>query len=269
MKPCLNHSTLAQADVETFLEASASAGFKGVELRIEKLRPYFALNNSWARLRELLHERQLESVCFNSFEDFGSVPVTDLEPVLQRAKEFSVICKNTDCNLFVACPSSTPREMTKEAALKVTADRLERIAKVAAESSLKVGFEFVYGRSAAKLEDAIKVVSTVKSENVGLVVDTFHYYIGRSTLDEFKDFPLERLWVVHFNDAEPGPLETLTDERRLLPGSGVIKLHEFATWLKNRGWNGWFSVEMFRPEYWKQEPHGLAKEVMKSLKPYL
>jgi 2-keto-myo-inositol isomerase len=159
--------------------------------------------------------------------------------------------------------------MTKEAALKMTAERLEKIADVAAESSLKVGFEFVYGRSANKLSDAIKVVSAVKSSNVGLVVDTFHYYLGRCTLDEFTDFPLERLWVVHFNDAEPGPVETLTDEKRLLPGSGVIKLHEFANWLKSKGWSGWFSVEMFRQEYWKEEPHRLAKETMNSLEPYL
>jgi 2-keto-myo-inositol isomerase len=269
MKACLNHSTLVQADIETFLEASASAGFKGVELRIEKMRPYFALNNSGAHLRQLLREWNLESVCLNAFEDFGAVPATDLEAVLDRARELSAICRNTDCDLFVAVPSPIVRGMAKQLALEMTAERLDRIAEVAAESSLKLAFEFVYGRSADRLRDAIEVVSAVKSNNVGLVVDTFHYYVSRGTLDEFNDFPLERLWVVHFNDAELGPIGTLTDEKRLLPGSGVVELHEFADWLKSRGWNGWFSVEMFRPEYWRQEPHRLAEETMKSLKPYL
>jgi 2-keto-myo-inositol isomerase len=102
-----------------------------------------------------------------------------------------------------------------------------------------------------------------------LIIDTFHYYVSRSTLDALKNFPLERLWVVHFDDVESGPLETLTDGKRLFPGRGVIKLKEFTRELKDMGWNGWLSVELFREEYWKRDPFEVAKESMESLKPYL
>jgi len=269
MKPCLNEATLKQADVETFLEASAAAGFKGVEFRIEPLRSYAGSNHSWAELRQLLKDHKLESVCLNSFEDFATVPAANFEAVLHRAREFSIICENTNCGLFVACPSVTPKDMTKAQALEVTAERLDRIAGVADEHSVKIAFEFVYGRSSNTLADAIKVVKTAKARNVGLLIDTFHYHVGESTLDMLKDFPLDRLWLVHFNDTEPGPLNMLTDEMRELPGRGAIDLHKFVARLKERRWNGWLSVEMFRPEYWKRDPYELAQESMKSLKPYL
>ena len=269
MKLCINHSTLAQADVDVFLDAAASAGFEGVELRIEKLRPYMATNHSLEQVRGLLKDHELTSVCLNSFEDFSHVPSADFEFSLLRAREFSRICRDTDCDLFVACPSPAPKNVSKNEALAVTADRLDRIAKIAANESVRVAFEFVYGRSASTLEDAITVLERTRSPSVGLVVDTFHFYVGQSVLTSLDRLPLDRLWVVHFNDAERGPLDQMTDQKRLLPGSGIIQLREFAERLKERSWNGWLSVEMFRPEYCTRDPYEFAKESMKALASFL
>lgn len=269
MKSCLNQATLSQTDVETFVEASASAGFEGVEFRIEKLRAYAALNHRWSELRRLLEDHDIEPVCLNSFEDFSHVPATDFDAVLHRAREFATICGSTDCRMFVACPSSMPKNMTKTEALEMTVHGLGKIAQMSAENAVGVAFEPLAGRSTSTLEDAVKIVRAAGASNVGLIVDTFHCYLGRSTLDALKDFPLERVWAVHFNDAEEGSLETMTDEKRLLPGKGVIKLHEFSRFLGERGWEGWLSIELFRQEYWGRDPFEVAKESMDSLRPYL
>ncbi len=269
MKPCINHATLIQTDVDVFLDAAASAGFKGVELRIEKLRPYLAANHSLEQVRQLLQDHGLKSVCFNSFEDFSHVPIADFETTLHRAREFLRICSDTDCDLFVLCPSPTPKDMSKDEALAVTADRIDRIAELAGDFSIRVGFEFVYGRSASTLGDAIKVLKGTRSPNVGLVVDTFHFHVGQSMMSSLENLPVDRLWAMHFNDAERGPLGQMTDQDRLLPGSGVIQLQEFARRLRERSWDGWLSVEMFRPEYWKRDPYKLANETMDALAPFL
>ncbi len=269
MRPCLNQSTINQTDIATCVRASALAGFKGVEFRIPKLQSYAALNHTSAEIRRLLKDYEVESVCLNSLEDFCHVPAGDFDAVLHRAKEFSTICRQTACKMFVCCPSPIPKNLSKAEALSMTVDRLRKIAQVSAEDSVGVAFEFLGGASANTLRDAVEVIQATRASNVGLIIDTFHYYVGRSTLDALQDFPLERLWAVHFNDAEPGPLETLTDEKRLLPGKGIIKLQEFSRCLKGRGWDGWLSVELFREDYWKRDPFEVAKESMASLKPYL
>jgi 2-keto-myo-inositol isomerase len=269
MKPCLNQATINQTDMETCVEASASAGFKGIEFRMPKLQAYAALNHSSTELKQLLKDHDVESVCLNSLEDFCHVPADDFDAVLHRAREFSTICRQTACKMFVCCPSPVPKNLSKAKALEMTADRLGKIAQVGEEQSVGVAFEFLGGASASTLQDAVQVVEASGASNVGLIIDTFHYYVSRSTMDALRDFPLERIWAVHFNDAEPGPLETLTDEKRLLPGKGVIKLHEFVGWLKERGWDGWLSVELFREDYWKRDASEVAKESMESLKPYL
>jgi 2-keto-myo-inositol isomerase len=269
MKPCLNQATINQIDIETCVEASAAAGFKGIEFRVPKLQAYAALNHSSTQLKQLLKDHDLESVCLNSLEDFSHVPAGDFDAVLHRAREFSTICGKTACKMFVCCPSPLPKKLSKAQALETTVDRLRKIAQVSAEDSVGVAFEFLGGASASTLRDAVAVIEATKASNVGLIIDTFHYYVGRSTLDALQGFSLERLWAVHFNDVEPGPLETLTDENRLLPGKGVMRLDEFTRQLKGLGWDGWLSIELFRPDYLKRDPFEIARESMESLKPYL
>jgi 2-keto-myo-inositol isomerase len=269
MKPCLNQATINQTDVETCVDVAASVGFKGIEFRLPKLQAYLALNHGSMEVGQLLKDHDLESVCLNSFENFCHVPAGDFDAVLYRAREFSTICRKTDCKMFVCCPSPLPRNLSKAEALSMTADRFGKIARVCAEDSVGVAFEFLAGASASTLQDAVGVINASGAPNTGLIIDTFHYYVGQSTLDALEGFPLERLWAVHFNDAEHGALETLTDEKRLLPGKGVIRLNEFARWLKDHHWDGWLSVELFRDEYWKKDPLEVAKDSMRALKPYL
>jgi len=216
-----------------------------------------------------LKDHDIESVCLNSLENFSHVPVGDLDAILYRAREYSTICKQMGCKMFVCCPSPLPKNMSMTESQAMTAERLGKIARVSAENSVSVAFEFIAGSSASTLRDAVKIIEASGAPNTGLIIDTFHYYVGQSTLDALKDFPLERLWVVHFNDVEPGALQTLTDRNRVLPGDGVIRLDEFAQWLKGKQWDGWLSVELFREDYWQRNPFEVAKESMNALKPFL
>jgi 2-keto-myo-inositol isomerase len=68
------------------------------------------------------------------------------------------------------------------------------------------------------------------------------------------------------------PKEAITDAKRILPGQGVIPLDDICQRLKNVGYDGDCSVELFRPEYWEWDPNELAVQVrdsaMKVLSPY-
>jgi hypothetical protein len=44
----------------------------------------------------------------------------------------------------------------------------------------------------------------------------------------------------------------------LLPGEGVIPLDDILVRLKQIGFDGLCSVELFRPEYWERDPEDLA-----------
>jgi 2-keto-myo-inositol isomerase len=70
---------------------------------------------------------------------------------------------------------------------------------------------------------------------------------------------LDRLLVVHLNGCEDLPREQLTDAHRLYPGEGVTPVVAILRILRARGWDGVASVEIFRPEYWRQDSRLVAR----------
>ena len=63
-----------------------------------------------------------------------------------------------------------------------------------------------------------------------------------------------RDWI----EAMERPLETIENAHRLLPGEWVIPLDDILVSLKQTGFDGLCSVELFRPEYWERDPGELA-----------
>ena len=70
------------------------------------------------------------------------------------------------------------------------------------------------------LDLAHEIVRTANRNNLGLVIDSFHFYAGGSTIDMIEALDPRLLAVFHINDAEDRPREELNDSHRLLPGLG-------------------------------------------------
>jgi len=103
-------------------------------------------------------------------------------------------------------------------------------------------------------------VLRVNRENVGVVIDSFHFYTGGSTIESIGALDPDRLFIFHINDAEDLPREQLEDRHRLLPGLGILPLKEIIVTLRGIGYDRVASVEIFRPEYWERDPFELARE---------
>jgi 2-keto-myo-inositol isomerase len=135
------------------------------------------------------------------------------------------------------------------------------MAAIARDHGVRIGFEFLGFRdcSVNTLRAARAIVEEVADPAVGLVIDAFHYYVGGSTWEMLDGLDHRALFIVHLDDAEDRPREHLTDAHRLLPGEGVIPLRPLLRRLEALGYDGVYSVELFRPEYWTWEPLHLAR----------
>ena len=63
---------------------------------------------------------------------------------------------------------------------------------------------------------------------------------------------------------EDGALNELTDAHRLYPTLGVIPARQLSM-LKDRGYDGYLSVEVFRPDYWEQPIEEIAGRAFSTL----
>jgi 2-keto-myo-inositol isomerase len=69
-----------------------------------------------------------------------------------------------------------------------------------------------------------------------------------------------KLFIFHINGAEDLPREQLTDAHRLYPGMGILPIGEIKERLDAIGYDKVASIEIFRPEYWDQDPREVAEK---------
>jgi 2-keto-myo-inositol isomerase len=110
------------------------------------------------------------------------------------------------------------------------------------------------------LDVATEIVRETARDNVGLVIDSFHFYAGGSNVEMIEKLDPRLIYIFHINDAEDRPRAQLEDRHRLLPGLGILPLREMMTAFRKIGYDDVASVEIFRPEYWERDPLQLARD---------
>ncbi len=138
-----------------------------------------------------------------------------------------------------------------QAGLSIIRDR-------AAVVGIGVAFEFL-GFDDCPIDSpslAAEVVDGV--QGVDLVIDSCHWHASGS--QPLGTFPVERLRMVHLNDAPAKSPREIEDADRLLPGLGVIRLADLIRQLRVAAYDGPWSLETFNPGYWTRDPEAVARE---------
>jgi sugar phosphate isomerase/epimerase len=102
--------------------------------------------------------------------------------------------------------------------------------------------------------------------NVGFLLDSFHWFCAQADIADILDLSPDEVVAVHLNDAVPGvpPGEQL-DNKRELPGVGVIQLNAFLSALKKIGYDGPVTVEPFNQRVREMPLEAAVKVVAESL----
>ncbi|MEP6468850.1 MAG: sugar phosphate isomerase/epimerase [Chloroflexota bacterium] len=248
----LNGATIMTTPTPRCLEVARSVGYSGIEARAERLlqepdelattaravrdNEVWSLNGVRIALRldGSLDREQLEA---------------DLAPRLQ-------ICREIGAAYLLAVPPRIPGMLTARAlpgmraGLALARDR-------AAAVGVGLAFEFL-GFFDCPIGGAAAAAEAVRDlPGVDLVLDSCHWHAsGAGSLDAF---PIERLSLVHLNDAPAKPPREIEDGDRVLPGLGVIRLRELVQSLRDRGYDGPWSLETFNQSYWQEDPLALAR----------
>ncbi len=164
-----------------------------------------------------------------------------------------------------------PGGLSSYEVIEETVGVLRELASIAERHNVALAFEFLGQKdcSVQTLELADEIVQKVNRRNIGLVIDSFHFYVGGSTIKMIDAIDPKRLFIFQISDAENLPLDQLTDAHRLLPGLGTLKLKEMIEAFKRIGYDQAASVEVCRPEYWERDPFELAREAKAATEKFL
>ena len=147
-------------------------------------------------------------------------------------------------------------------------ERLTPVAKILRKFDCRLGLEFlgpVTLRQNHKyefihtIEQMLQLCEEIPVDNVGLLLDSWHWYTSGGTLDDLNVLNNENVVAVHINDAPEGvPIDKQQDGVRVLPGeSGVIDLDGFLNVLERIGYDGPVTPEPFSKKI-KGMPNELA-----------
>lgn len=256
-----NGATTMKSDLPGDILAAGKAGFQGLEIWAEKMDRYLK-DHTVSDLRALFDNHRVRPVSVNSIEFITFRSPMEYQEIKDRCQELCEISRQLGCDKIVVVPSPLPEKGARIREIRSESVRvLKDMAEIASPYEVKLAFEFLgFGWcSVRSLETCWEVVKQTDRDNVGLVIDTCHFYAGGSALSSIRNLDPEKIFIFHLNDVEERPRETIEDAHRLLPGEGVIPLPDILERLAHIGFDGLCSVELFRPEYWDRDPVELAK----------
>lgn len=248
----LNGATIMTTPTPRSLEIARDVGFDGIEARAERLLTDADELRQTSRAVGAGEVWSLNGIRISLRPD-GSLDrdqlSADLDPRLEA-------CRAIGAQALLAVP---PRLAGVDEAMAIAGVRagLELARERASSFGVSVAFEFL-GFFDCPIRSPDAAARTVDGlDGVNLVLDSCHWHAsGSGPLDLF---PVERLAMVHLNDAPPKSPPQIEDADRLLPGLGIIRLVALIHALRARGYRGPWSLETFNPEYWAQNPRVVAQ----------
>ena len=268
MKLAVNQATLMKTPMALFLGAISKAGFEGVELRRDETFAYLT-DHSVEDLKDLLTKNNLDCITFNAMELFSLCPEKEFQRILYYSEKLMIIGNKIGCDTIIAVPSFLDEPFISESKIITqTVDRLKIIAILAENYTFKIGFEPLGfpNCSVRKIETALKIIEYENLLDMGLIIDTFHFFISEHSIEELETIELEKLWLIHINDAIEKPFNELQDFHRVLPCQGFFNLEMFVDKLKDIGYDKWLSLELFNEQKWEEDPYKVAEDGITSLK---
>jgi len=256
----LSPVAIPQCAFEDAFGIVAKAGFGGIGLRYNLLEDYLDRGHSLVEVKNLLRRFDLtftEGGFLAEWQFHGGVPLVcgrkrqggpeeASEVLMKRLQIFLQRCAELGCvNITAAAALHETGDLAKAAA------DFAALCEIARPYGLRICLEFI--GSAPQVRDvktASQLVEAANQPNGGLVVDTFFVHQGGTRRTDLAVVPIDRILNVQLADAKPGPREKLNMlEDRLFPGEGVAHVQDVVSLLYQRGYAGWWTVELFNPEY--------------------
>ncbi|WP_238986077.1 sugar phosphate isomerase/epimerase family protein [Kocuria sp. SM24M-10] len=267
-KLSMNVTTTFYGNVVNDIAVAKAAGFGGIELQSPKLYRYL---DAGYPVESLLPP--LEGI-----EVTGLGAVLDLERQGDARAEFlTEVARMCDIAVTVGAPivqlctgpvdwnvvkdfkagrlhTHDPRYrgtigLSENDALDAAASNVREAADIAADRGLDLYLEPLAWSNLNRHRHSLEIVERAGRDNVGIALDTWHYWTTGDTLEEVAATPKELIKAAHISDGldldRENDVPDQSVHRNVVIGGGAIPLQEWIDAIKSTGYDGWWCSEMF------------------------
>jgi 4-hydroxyphenylpyruvate dioxygenase len=253
--------------LEGKLRAMVDAGFSQVMLKADDLVNHPGGVEEAIRV---IHSSGLRGTGFQVLRDFEGLSDDLHHYKVDIAKSMLRMCAQLGCKVLLVC-SSTSVHGSED--LDRLAQDLRKLAILAVPLGIKIAYEALsWGRVVNDFAQAWDVVCRADCPNVGVGVDSFHFFASKTSMDALEWVDPEKIFLVQLSDFMWQQTPTFEERRttartfRVFPGEGVHsqELTELVRRLEALGYRGDYSFEVFNDDYQQMPQAMVAKRAQKA-----
>ncbi len=264
---CLNTSTIRgnNLDIAAEIAAASKAGFHAIEPWLTEIDKYTSGGGTLKDLGKRIADAGLtveNAIAFTSFLDDDDT---------RRAASMEALKVNMDKiaqigGKRIAAPPGNNR------AASVTLDNAARYYREALEMGEKMGVQpllELWGTHPllGPLSHGIYVTVAAGRADASLLLDVFHLYKSGTPFTSLRQINGASLHVMHLNDyPQAADSSTLNDGNRVYPGDGVAPFRQILRDMRDNGFRGYLSLELFNKEYWGKSADENLRTAMEKIR---
>ena len=235
------------------IELAAKHGFSGIDLGHRQVAA-LVKKRDLGVIRDAVSRTGIRAGCWWLVPPYISVSEAEWQQGLAVLPEQAALAESLRY-IWAACvvlPFHQELDLSQNSELHVK--RISQLAGILADHGMRLGLEYIAPETrraghryhfVSNMDGLLDLCGVVGAPNVGLVLDSFHWYCARESTADICRLSAEHVAAVHLSDAVPGrPIdEQNAFERRLPEVNGVIDLRGFIDSLAHIGYDGPLTCE--------------------------
>jgi sugar phosphate isomerase/epimerase len=257
---CFNTSTIRgqRLPLAQVVDITAKAGWDGIEPWIDEITHHLQGGGKLTDLRKQIADSGLQVPSAIGFPEWVVDDAERRKKGMEQAKrEMDMVAQIGGTR--IAAPASGAKDVRID--LDAAAERYRDLCELGRQMGVVPQLEvWGFSKTFQRLGEAAYVAVESGHPDACVLADPYHVYKGGSNVESVKLLSAKCLQHFHMNDypADP-PREKILDEHRLYPGDGIAPLTELFRSLRDIGYAGMLSLELFSKALWKQDPAEVAK----------
>lgn len=270
---CLNTSTIRECtyrgqkvDILAEVEVASKAGYTGIEPWVRSLDAYVKNGGSLKDLRKRIADAGLTVESAIGFAAFLHEDEGERKKGLEEARRCMELVREIGGERLAAPPVGVTDKTGLD--LFQLGERYRTLCELGQTEGVFPQLElWGFSKTLSRLGEVGFVGIEAAHPKACFLLDVYHIFKGGSAFGGLPMFAGARMYNFHVNDYPADPArETIKDSHRVYPGDGVAPLTEIFRALHDSGYRGALSLELFNPNYWKQDALEVARTGLEKTK---
>jgi len=252
---CLNASTIRPVPILKKIEIAGKAGYAAIELWHDDIDAHLAAGGTLREIRKALDDQNLEvptTIYLKGwFETTGAEHTAELDECKRRMAQAAEVGA---IHVIAGPPGGTADH-------DQGARNYRELLQIGLAMGVKPAMEFLgFVDDINTIEDALEIITKADHPAATIVLDPFHIFRGGGSAESIARLRASQVAIMHFNDSPKNPpREQKHDKDRVYPGDGHLDLARELALLKQIGYDGWLSLELFSEDLWAANPLEVAR----------